>query len=68
LCPPIGLRPVDERLGIEPERCSPLLQGFTMQFGVEQACDTAAESFEAVFRQRLSVDTLEKVSRRMATP
>jgi len=64
---PIVWRPVDERLGIEPERYSPLLQEFTMLFGIEQAFDSAAESFEAIFRQRLSVDTLEKVSRRMGT-
>lgn len=64
---PIVLRPVDERLGIEPDRWSPLLQEFTMLFGVEQAFDTTAESFEAIFRQKLSVDTLEKVSRRMGT-
>lgn len=64
---PIVLRPVDERLGIEPDRYSPLLQEFTMLFSVEQAFDTAGEAFEAIFRQKLSVDTLEKVSRRMGT-
>lgn len=62
---PIALRPVEEQLGIEPDRFSPLLQEFTMLLGVEQAFDTAAESFATIFRQRLSVDTLEKVSRRM---
>jgi hypothetical protein len=62
---PIALRPVDARLGIEPDRFSPLLQEFTMLLGIEQAFDQAAEAFEAIFRQRLSVDTLERVSRRM---
>jgi hypothetical protein len=62
---PIVLRPVDEQLEIGLDRWSPLLQEFTMLFGVEQAFDTAAESFEAIFRQKLSVDTLEKVSQRM---
>lgn len=62
---PIVWRPVDERLGIEPDRFSPLLQEFTMLLGIEQAFGPAAETFEAIFRQKLSVDTLEKVSRRM---
>ena len=62
---PIVLRPVDEQLGIEPGRWSPLLQEFTMLFGVEQAFEPTADAFELIFRQRLSVDTLERVSRRM---
>lgn len=62
---PILLRPVDARLGIGPDRFSPLLQEFTMLLGVEQAFDSAAEAFETIFRQRLSVDTLERVSQRM---
>lgn len=62
---PIAWRPIDARLGIEPERWSPLLQEFTMLLGVEQAFDQAAGAFEAIFRQRLSVDTLERVSQRM---
>lgn len=62
---PIAYRPVDARLGIEPDRWSPLLQEFTMLFGVEQAFEQAAEAFEMIFRQKLSVDTLEKVSQRM---
>lgn len=64
---PIVLRPVDAGLGILPDRWSPVLQEFTMLFGVEQAFEPAAEAFEAIFRQTLSVDTLEKVSRRMGT-
>lgn len=58
-------RPVDEQMGIEPQRWSPLLQEFTMLLGIEQAFDPAADAFELIFRQRLSVDTLERVSRRM---
>lgn len=58
-------RPVDEQMGIEPQRWSPLLQEFTMLLGIEQAFDPAADTFELIFRQRLSVDTLERVSRRM---
>jgi len=62
---PIVLRPVDAQLGIEPDRWSPLLQEFTQLFCVEQAFDLAAQSFEAIFRQKLSVDTLERVNQRM---
>jgi hypothetical protein len=62
---PIAWRPIDERLGIGPDRWSPLLQEFTMLLGIEQAFDQAAQTFEALFRQRLSVDTLERVSQRM---
>jgi hypothetical protein len=58
-------RPVDERLGISPDRYSPLLQEYSMLFCCEQAFHGAVEAFETVFRQRLSADTLEKVSRRM---
>jgi hypothetical protein len=61
---PIVLRPVDERLGITPDQWSPLVQEFTLLFSVEQAFDQAAATFETIFRQRLSVDTLERVCRR----
>ena len=36
-----------------------------MLLAVEQSFEPAADAFEAIFRQRLSVDTLERVSRRM---
>ena len=62
---PIVLRPIDEGLGIEPNRWSPLLQEFTMLFGIEHSFRSAVDAFEITFRQRLSVDTLEKVSQRM---
>jgi hypothetical protein len=62
---PIVLRPVDARLGITPDRFSPLLQEFTMLFGIEEAFAPTADAFERIFRQRLSVDTLEQVSQRM---
>lgn len=58
-------RPVDERLGIKDERYSPLLQEYTMLFCCEQAFHGAVDAFERVFRHRLSVDTLEKISQRM---
>jgi hypothetical protein len=64
---PIVLRPVDVRLGIAPDRWSPLLQEFTMLFGIEEAFEPATDAFRRIFRQRLSVDTLEQVSQRMGT-
>lgn len=36
-----------------------------MLIGVEQSFEPAADAFDTIFRQRLSVDTLEQVSRRM---
>ena len=57
---PIVGRPVDERLGISPDRYSPLLQEYSLLFCCEQAFHGAAEAFETVFRRRLSADTLEK--------
>lgn len=62
---PIVRRPVDEQLGISPDRYSPLLQEYSMLFCLEQSFHSAVSGFEKVFRQRLSVDTLEKVSQKM---
>ena len=62
----IVLRPVDERLGLTCDRYSPLLQEFSMLFCCEEAFHGSVEAFFQVFGQKLSVDTLEKISRRMA--
>jgi hypothetical protein len=62
---PIVRRPVDEQLGISPDRYSPLLQEYSMLFCCEQAFHGAVEAFQRVFRHRLSTDTLEKTSQRM---
>lgn len=62
----IVLRPVDERLGLSCDRYSPLLQQFSMLFCCEEAFHGSVKAFFQVFSQKLSVDTLEKVSRRMA--
>ncbi|MCA9066832.1 MAG: hypothetical protein KDA96_27385 [Planctomycetaceae bacterium] len=56
-------RPVDSKLGIDAEQYSPLVQEFTMAFCCEQAFHVAAETFETIFNQKLSVDTLERTSR-----
>jgi hypothetical protein len=62
----IVLRPIDERLGLTCDRYSPLLQEFSLLFCCEQAFHGSVEAFFQVFGQKLSVDTLEKVSRRVA--
>lgn len=63
----IVLRPVDQRLGLSTDRYSPLLQEFSMLFCCEQSFRESVAAFAQVFGQTLSVDTLEKTSRRMAT-
>jgi hypothetical protein len=63
----IVLRPVDQQLGLSTDRYSPLLQEFSMLFCCEQSFHGSVEAFAQVFGQTLSVDTLEKTSRRMAT-
>ena len=62
---PIAFRPIDARMSLSPDRWSHLLEEFTQLFAVEQAFGPAAEAFERVFRQRLSVDTLENVNQGM---
>ena len=62
----VVLRPVDQRLGLSVDRYSPLLQEFSMLFCCEQSFHGSVAAFAQVFGQTLSVDTLEKTSRRMA--
>jgi hypothetical protein len=59
----IAARPVDDRLGLAPDRYSPLLQEFSMMFCTELAFRPGAEAFDTIFGQQLSVDTLEHLSR-----
>jgi hypothetical protein len=61
----IVLRSVDQRLGLSTDRYSPLLQEFSMLFCCEQSFHGSVAAFAQVFGQTLSVDTLEKISRRM---
>lgn len=63
----IVLRPVDQRLRLPTDRYSPLLQEFSMLFCCEQSFHGSVAAFAQVFGQTLSVDTLEKTSRRMAS-
>jgi hypothetical protein len=62
----IELRPLDARMQLPAGVCSYLLEDFSQLFCVEQAFGLAAENFETVFGQSLSVDTLEGVNQRMA--
>lgn len=62
---PIYFRPIDARLSLSPGRWSHLLEEFTQLFAIDLAFDPAAEAFERIFRQRLSVDTLENVNQQV---
>ena len=59
------LRPVNDRLGLTTDRYSPLLQEFSLLFCCEQAFHGSADACSQVFGHQLSVDTLQKVSRRL---
>jgi hypothetical protein len=61
----IDLRPIDARLSLPAGKCSHLLQDFSQMFCVEKAFAVGAKQFDAVFGQRLSVDTLETINRDM---
>jgi len=61
----IVLRPIDRRLQITTARYSPLLQEFSMLLCCEESFHSSVTTFERIFRQKLSVDTLETVSRAM---
>lgn len=62
---PVVFRPIDARMSLSPGRWSHLLEEFTQLFSIDEAYAPAAEAFERIFRQRLSVDTLEEVNCRM---
>jgi hypothetical protein len=58
----IQLRPVDTRLQLGPGRASYLFEEFSQYFCVEQAFGASTAAIEAVFRQRVSVDSLEHIN------
>jgi hypothetical protein len=62
----IALRPVDTRLQLPAGPCSYLLEDFSQLFCVEEAFGPAGGNIETVFGQEMSVDTLERINRRMA--
>ena len=59
---PIVFRPIDARMSLSPGSWSHLLEEFTQLFSIDQAFAPAAETFQRIFRQQLSVDTLERVN------
>ena len=61
----IALRPIDARLHLSGRKYSYLLEEFTQYFCVEQAFGQAADAFQAVLGQKLSVDTLERTNGRV---
>lgn len=61
----IELRPIDARLGLSAGKHSYLYEEFVQYFDVDQSFGKAAARFESVFGQRVSVDTLERINRRM---
>ena len=61
----IALRPIDARLHLPAGKYSYLLEEFTQYFCVEQAFGQAANTFQTVLEQKLSVDTLERTNRRL---
>jgi hypothetical protein len=61
----IELRPVDARLSLPPGRCSYFFEEFSQYFCVDQAFGQASQGLGTVLRQAVSVDTLERINRRM---
>lgn len=61
----ISLRPVDARLQLSDRQSSYLFEEFSQYFCVDQAFPQAAQGIEAVIRQKVSVDTLERINRKM---
>ena len=61
----IELRPIDARLGLPEGKYSYLLEEFSQFFCIEQAFDQASLAFDKVFGQRLPVDSLERLNRRV---
>ena len=60
----IALRPIEARLQLSPARASYLLEEFSQYFCVDQAFGQAGKGLERVLRQRLSVNSLERINRR----
>lgn len=64
----IALRPVEARLQLPTGRASYLFEEFSQYFCVEQAFGKAAETIEKVLHQKVSVDSLEHINRRVGEP
>ena len=57
--------PIDARLNLPPGRCSYFFEEFSQYFCVDQAFGQASQGLATVLRQEVSVDTLERINRRM---
>lgn len=61
----IALRPVDARLQLSDHRVSYLFEEFSQYFCVDQAFQQAAVGIDMVLHQKVSVDSLQRINRRM---
>lgn len=61
----IALRPMDARLQLPAGTFSYLFEEFSQYFCVEQSFSSAAQRWDAMFGQKTSVDSLERISQRM---
>jgi len=61
----IELRPIDARLNLPECKASYLFQEFSQMFCVEKAFGVAAQQFETVFQQKVSVGALVDINRTM---
>lgn len=62
----IALRPIDARMSLPEGEYSYLLEEFSQYFCVEQAFDKARQSIGKVLGQTIPVDSLERISHRVA--
>jgi hypothetical protein len=62
----IALRPIDARMGLPEGEYSYLLEEFSQYFCIEQAFDKARQGIEKVLGQNIPVNSLERISRRVA--
>jgi hypothetical protein len=62
----IALRPIDARMSLPEGNASYLLEEFSQYFSVEQAFGKAQQAMEKVLRQKIPVDSLERMNRRVA--
>jgi hypothetical protein len=63
----IELRPLDARMSLPEGEFSYLLEEFSQYFCVEQAFGQAQQALEKLLQQEVPVDSLERISRRVAT-
>ena len=61
----IALWPIDARLQLPPGRASYLFEEFSQYFCVEQAFGQSAGGIKTVLRQKVPVDSLERINQRL---